>query len=160
MKRNRAVLVAILLLFSSLARAADRELDAVTTAIERAYGIKRTHLPWVARFAAKPAMLGSGVRMSFEVFEDQALPAGAMDLGEVTAIALGSQWRPFVRSESRRHGELTVIYVRPEGKHLLMMIVAAERDETSVVKLQLDTNIAQEWLEEPVEMGKDNGRRR
>lgn len=158
--RRAGGLVAILLLFSSVAGAADTELNAVVSAIEKVYGIRRTHLPWVARFAAKPAMWGSGARMEFEVFEDQGLPLSrTSDLGEVTGKALGPEWRPFLRSESRRNGERAVIYVRPEGNRLLMMIVAAERDETSVVKLRLDTSRAQEWIDDPVEMGKDEKKR-
>lgn len=157
MKRATVVLVSLLFLLSPLATAADVELNAVVSAIEKAYGIKRTHLPWVARFAAKPAMWGSGARMEFEVFEGQALPASRSDdLGEVAGKALGEAWRPFVRSESKKDGERALIFVRPESKHLLMMIVAADRDETTVMKLKLDPKRAQEWFDEPVEMGKEH----
>lgn len=156
MKRTAVLITALVLLFVPLATAADSDLNAVVTAIEKTYGLKRTHLPWVARFAAKPAMWGSGARMSFVVFEDQAVPASeSSQLSELTAKALGPEWRPFVRSESKRQGERTLIYVRPDGKHLLMMIVALERRETSVVKLKLDPDRAEEWIDEPVEMGKE-----
>jgi hypothetical protein len=156
MKRTGVLLVAIVLLFAPIAMAADPELNGVVSALESSYGIKRTHLPWVARFAAKPAMWGSGAKMEFEVFEDQGLPlTRTTDLGEVTGKALGPEWRLFVRTESRRDGERALIYIRPEGKHLLMMIIAAERGETSVLKLKLDPSRAQEWIDDPVEMGKE-----
>lgn len=160
MKRTSVVLVAIVLLFAPIAAAADAELNSVVSAIEKTYGITRTHLPWVARFAAKPAMWGSGARMEFEVFEDQGIALSrTSDLGEVTSKALGPEWRLFLRTESRRDGERAFIYVRPEGKRLLMMIIAAERNETSVMKLKLDSGRAQEWIDDPVEMGKEKKNR-
>ncbi|HYG99069.1 MAG TPA: hypothetical protein VD837_08050 [Terriglobales bacterium] len=160
--RRAAVVLAVLVVWSSFALAADSNVAAVVNAIERTYGMKHTHLPWIARAAIKPAMWGSGASMKFEVFEDQKLPSSVSveELGKLASTVLGPDWKVFIRASSVRGKERTVIYVKPDGKHLLMMIVAAERDETAVMKLRLNPEQAQKWMDEPTEVGRDKGRKK
>ena len=149
MKRLLLVLT-ILGCFPLAVGAVDTAVNAVARAIERTYGMKHSNLPWIARATMKPFLMGSGVSTDFVMFEHQHLPASAsmQDLQDLTEKALGPEWSPFVRSESRKNGERTLIYVKFEGKHMLMLIVSSERNETTVLKMKLDDSKAIEMLKE------------
>jgi hypothetical protein len=149
MKRLLLVLT-ILGCFPLAVCAVDTAVNAVARAIESSYGMKQTHLPWIARATMKPFMKGSGVSTDFVTFEHQRLPDSASleQLQELTQKALGPEWSPFVRSESHKNGERTLIFVKFEGKHMLMLIVSAEHNETTVIKLKMDESKAAEMLKE------------
>lgn len=150
MKRVAVVFI-LLCAFSPLVTAADRDVDAVVNAMEEQYGLHHQNVPWIARAFMKPALWGSGASLSIKLFENQHLPESAslQTLDELIGKALDPSWRPFVRVNSRKDRERTVIYAKGEGKHMLMMIVSAERDETTVLKMKLDTSEARKWVDEP-----------
>lgn len=149
MKRLLLVLT-ILGCFPLAVSAVDTAVNAVARAMESSYGMKQTHLPWIARATMKPFLKGSGVSTDFVVFEHQRLPASVSldELQELTQKSIGPEWSPFVRSESHKNGERTLVFVKFEGKHMLMLIVSAERQETAVVKMKVDGSKAADLLKE------------
>jgi hypothetical protein len=149
--RRVALMLLVTCGLTTLAAAADHDVDALVGAIEREYGLHHTNLPWIARAAMKPALWGKGVSLNLKLFEDQPLPESASVeiIDRLTGKSLDPSWCPFIRAHSRRDGERTVIYVKPEGKHLLMLIVSAERRDTTVVKMKVNASDARNWMEDP-----------
>lgn len=151
----KRIVAALLLILTASAVAADRDVKAVTKAIEQRYGVKHTSLPLIARMVMKPAMWGSAGNMDFAVFEDvQVSPVSAVDLDALARKALDSSWNPFVRSHSR-DGETAVIYVRNTGKQMEMMIVSVEPNEAAVVKMRLGPSDMKAWIDDPAGTASD-----
>jgi hypothetical protein len=151
--RRVAVVTALIVIASTFAIAADRDVKSVTRAIEKQYGVKHKGLPLIARIVMKPALWGSGVSMDLAMFEN--LPptkANVPELDSVMRNSLGPEWSCFVRAGSRKTGERSVIYVRTEGDKLHMMIVSIEPDEAVVVKLKVKPDEMQKWVDDPTEM--------
>jgi len=161
MKRLITV-VLLILACSAAATAADRDVDAVVNAIEQQYGMHHTNLPWIARAFIKPALWGTGAKLNMKLFEGQPLPASTslQSIEEVTRKALDPSWRPFIQANSTRDHEKTVIYAKGDGKHMFLMIVAADREDTTVVKLKLDTSETRRWMDEPQEHAGHHGEAR
>lgn len=157
MKRGRLLVIFMICLATISVSAADPEINAAVKAMKSHYGIKQTHIPWIARAFMKPLLWGSGVRLGFAVFEDQALPSQTTvdELDRVIGPALGPEWHSFITSVSTRNGERTVIFVRTVKNQMQLFIVSAERDETSVVKVRLDKKSIRMWLKEPQERGRN-----
>ncbi len=151
----RRILVVLLLLAVALpAAAADHGFKAVVKGIEKHYGIKRSHphLLGMVLFFAKPATWGSGVSgLKLAVFEAEGhdFTTSANDLDHLVADSVGPEWRPFVRVDSRRDHESSVIYTSFAGKKMRMLIASVERGEISVVHLQVSENGIREWMDEP-----------
>lgn len=156
---KRLGIAALLLVASSLALAADRDVKTVTRAIEKQYGVKHKGLPLIARMVMKPALWNSGVKLDMAIFEDVPLrPVKSPEIDSLMGTALGSDWSPFVRSESRKTGERSIIYVRTVGEKLEMMIVSIERDEAVVLKLRVKPQEMQKWIDDPEEMAAHRNR--
>ncbi len=151
---NRLTLgIVLVLLTPSLALAADHDVRTVTRAIENQYGIKHKGLPWIARLAMKPAMWGSGTKLDLAMFENVPVLAGRdMELDSLMKNTLGPEWTRFIRAESRRTGERSIIYVHTTGDKLEMMIVSIEPDEAVVLKLRTKPEEMQKWIADPDEM--------
>ena len=145
----KRILVALFIIWMMcvVASAQDRDVQAVVSAIEQRYGLRHRGLPWIA----KPFIKTAGAGMSIELFEDQRLPdsASLKELDDLTSGALGGGWRSFIRVDSRRDHERTLIYAKPEGRHMLLLIVAADAHETTVLKMKLGGTETKNWLENP-----------
>ncbi len=151
---RRMVAVLLLLAVALPAAAADRGFTAVVKGIEKHYGIRRSHphLLGLTLFFAKPATWGSGVSgLKLAVFEDEGrdFTTSAADLDRLVADAVGPEWRPFVRVDSQRDHETSVIYTSFAGKKMRMLIASVERGEISVVHLQISEKDIREWMDEP-----------
>ncbi len=137
------------------AAGADRDFNAVVKGIERQYGIRRSHphLLGFALFFAKPATWGSGVHgLKLAVFEDghrTSRNVSLADLDGIVSQTLGPEWRPFVRVQSRRDHENTVIYARFSGKQMKMLIASAEHDGLTVVQLDMRESAIKRWAADP-----------
>ncbi len=156
---RRLAAVALLFLMAMPVAAADGGFKAVVKGIEKHYGIKRSHphLIGFTMFFAKPAMWGSGVHgLKLAVFEDERrdFTTPVADLNQIVASAIGPEWRPFVRVQSHRDNEATVIYTSFAGKHMRMLIASVERGEISVVHMRISEKEIQNWMEEPAGKGR------
>jgi hypothetical protein len=150
---RRAWVVVALLLCSCGAFSLDRDVKKVATALEQQCGLKFHKLPWIARAAMKPALLGSGVKLDIMEFEG-ATPERA-DLNQIEGAmkdALGEDWSWFIRSTSNKTKERAVIFVRGAEAKFDMMIVSIEPGEAAIVKLRLKPDEMKKWMDEPDEM--------
>ena len=142
----RAILLLVAVALS--AGAADREFNEIVQAISDRYHTRPTHIPLFGlvnafTFVARPA--GTS-HIDLAVFED--LREGTMDPAEIRRI-VGGNWKPFVQVHSRRNHEVTLIYLRPEGRDHRMLITSLERHEATVVQLKLNMDAMRKWLDDP-----------
>jgi len=150
----RCIAAILLLLSASVIPAFADGFDSVVEKIESHYGVRRTHphLIGFALFLAKPATRGSGVGglkvAAFEA-EGRRFNPSMSQLDTIVRESVGREWRPFVRVESRRSGEATVIYAHADGKHMRMLVASVERSDISIVQMQIDGKAFKRWADDP-----------
>jgi hypothetical protein len=110
--------------------------------IESQYHVHRNY-PFLMGLAGLAARTwpGTGVKdVKIALFEDQHLLQTASDreLDELVQAAGNSGWQPLVKSFSRRSGDHSYIYAKPEGKYLTLLIVNVESSEAEVVQVKID----------------------
>jgi len=152
-------LLAVLLIASSAALAADGEFDYVVKAIENHYGVKRTHIPLmgVANFALKVAHPGGASGLQFAVFEDLPSSSDYSDQVELDRFMDGVTLRglsPMVRTHSRRSGESTYIFAGEAGKSTKMLIVTFEPNQATVIEVKVDFQTLLRTINRPEGAGK------
>jgi len=54
-----------------------------------------------------------------------------------------------VRVTSNRSGEATVIYARPDGKRMRLLIASVERSDISIVQVHVDGKAFRRWADDP-----------
>jgi len=150
-----SALVLILLVCSSsvLAKPKDDGFKAVVRHLEKHYHAKRTYIPFLglANFAVKIVRPAGVKGFQLAVFEDQdfATPRGGVPFEQVVSEAFGNGWQPLVRVYSRRDGEYTYIYGRPNGSDLKLAVVVLEAHEAVVVEATVNTDAAAKFLSKP-----------
>ena len=157
----RAPVILISLAFCGLAaNAADRDFKEIVRAIANEYHTEPTHIPLfglinTVAFVAHP---GGAKQLDLAIFEN--LKTGGHDNAQVAARIrqiVGVSWKPFieVRSNKKGEGEITLIYMRPEGHDFRMLITAIEHDEATVVQLKLNPAALRRWIDNPVDQASD-----
>jgi hypothetical protein len=171
--RNRSkhllvVMVPAVAVSLSLAAAArDREFSAAVHHIESTYHVHRRarFLMWGVGMLVKVAH-PEGVRsLRLAIFEDQNF-SGIGDDVQFTSLLEKSldrtaaehhtePWQRMVRVWSRRDNERTTIYARPRGNDMELFIVSLEPDEAVVLKLRMNPDKLDEFVDEHRAAGKD-----
>jgi hypothetical protein len=68
------------------------------------------------------------------------------DLESSMQGALGPEWHPFVRVDSKRDHECTLIYARAVGSEMRLMVITAETSEVTVVQVDVPKNLQEKWM--------------
>lgn len=131
---------------------ANDDFGNIVRYIESRYHVHRNYpfLMALAGTAAK-AWPGTGVKdVKIALFEDQHLLQTASDreLDELVQAAGNSGWQPLVKSFSRRSGDHSYIYAKPEGRYLTLLIVNVEPSEAEVVQVKIDPKQLEGFLNE------------
>lgn len=140
--------------------ARDREFSAAVHHIESTYHVHRSHrfLMWGVGMIVKVAHPEGVSSLRLAIFEDQKF-SGAGDDMQFTSLLekslrqtsdeFGTEaWQRMVRVWSRHEGERTYIYARPRGNDLELFIVALETDEAVVLKLRMNPDKLDEFVNE------------
>ncbi|MBN1566688.1 MAG: hypothetical protein JXA73_02500 [Acidobacteria bacterium] len=151
MKRIGVMLLVVLMLATP---AFADGFDSVTKRVESHYGVRRTHphLIGFALFFVKPAIWGSGVGgLKVAVFEKEgrAFSPSMSELDRIVQESVGQNWRPFVRVDSRRSGEATVIYVNCSGKRMQMLVASVDQGDITVVQMKVSQKAFKRWKNDP-----------
>lgn len=151
----RPRLLAVFLAASAAAFGADREFDRLVKAVESRFGVQRTHIPLmgVANFFVKVARPEGAMGFKLAVFEDLKLNADGAALDRIMADA-SEGLHPLVRVRSRRDHEWTYIYTGEAGKTTKMLIATFERNEATVIEVQLSMDALLRSLGDPARTGK------
>jgi len=146
----RRVMLALLVFFLSgiavprPARAGDREFGLLVHYVESHYHARRSHrfLLGFACFTASLVARPYGVReMKLALWENGNLTTatgGDADFPEVVRAGLREGWQPMVRVWSQRTGERTVVFAKPEGRDLKLLVATAEHSEAVVVQMRIN----------------------
>jgi hypothetical protein len=142
----------------------DEGFKAVVRHLEKHYHAKRTYIPFLglANLAVKIVRPAGVKGFQLAVFEDQdfATPLGGVPFEQVVSEAFGNGWQPLVRVYSRRDGEHTYIYGRPNGSDLKLAVVVLEAREAVVIEATVNPAAAAKFLNKPETIASLSGDRR
>lgn len=135
--------VALLLAAAGAAYGADWEFDHVVKAIENHYGIKRTHIPLmgIANLFVKVARPAGAKGFKLAIFEDLRSSSDYRDTVELDRFideSCRGGMHALVVTHSRRDGESSYILAGEIGKSTKMLIATFERNEATVVQVEVD----------------------
>jgi hypothetical protein len=154
--RAAIALVALGLLGFALppsARAGDKEFGLLVRYVESHYHAHRSHrfLLGFASFAVN-VVRPYGVRgMKLALWENQhfaALDGADADFPDVVHAGLDEGWQPMVRVWSRRSGEHTVVFAKPEGNDMKLLVATVESDEAVVVQMRINPDKLSKCIDE------------
>lgn len=158
----KARLLAVLLVAAGAACGADREFDQLVKSIEQRFGVKRTHVPLmgVANFLVKVARPGGASGFKLAIFEDFHATLGARDqaaLDRFMEEARGDGMHSLVVTHSRRDGEASYILAGEIGKTTKLLIATFERNEATVVEVQVNVEALLKTINSPGEAHREYG---
>jgi hypothetical protein len=141
------------LLPASGCAAADHDFNAVVSGVESRFAIHAQRMPMMgfvslcARFATHGGVKG----MRIAEFDNLAHDLDSQDLLDVVRSKLGEEWQPIVTERASRNGELSVIFVRPAGRSMRMLIADYEHGELDVVRMELNGDELARFMHDPAE---------
>jgi len=125
------------------ARAGDKEFGLLVRYVESHYHAHRSHrfLLGFASFAVN-VVRPEGVRgIKLALWENQnltRLDGADADFPDVVHAGLDDGWQPMVRVWSRRTGERTVVFAKPEGSDMKLLVATVESSEAVVVQMKIN----------------------
>lgn len=145
---NAIVLVFALLVPSAVARAGDRDFDAVVKHLEQGHNAKKrgsVGLGFARLFVkiAKPAGVKS---LRVAILENLAGAVDGSSLDRSIREQLDADWSPFIRVFSKRDGEHSFVYTRAKGDDIEFLVVVVDGDEATVVKTRVDLEHVVDWI--------------
>lgn len=137
-----------LLLLGMTGCSADGSFDQVASAVEHRYSLHAENVPMMG-FAGFMARIGTqnGVR-GLHIAQFQG--AQGLDISGVEALMesqLGSGWEPMVKS--RNKSGFSLVFVRPQGQSMEMLVADCEHDELDLVGMELNGDALAKWLQNP-----------
>lgn len=163
MTKRRSLLIQALILasllsfaFAGVARADDKEFDAIAKHIKENYKGKRVRIPFMglAKFGVK-LIRPAGVKdFKVAIFENiESNSTSRNELSGVIRTALSQDWQPLVRIYSRSDNTQTYVYLREEGKNFKVMLVAVNNSDATVARAKFDPESLVKFLNNPSIMG-------
>ncbi len=145
-----ATIAAVAAILPFTVHAARPDFDTVVTAVEQRYGAHAQKIPLMGlvSFCARVAT-GDGVK-GLKIAEFDHLPAApdTAELNRLVSDSLGSVWQPFVVDRSSS-GDLSVIYVQPDGQAMRMMIADYDHGELDLVRIEVNGERLARWMHDP-----------
>lgn len=158
---TKSVVVGLLLGLIVLAqpvRAQEKGFDGIVEHLEKNYGAQRTKIPLlgVANFFVKiirPAGVKSFKLAIFEDFNRSPFASTNRFDADIQKL-MPKEWKPFMRVSSRGgNREQLVMYVKPSGKDLELMMVVLEPSEAVVMQVKLNPDAVNKFMSNPQIMG-------
>ena len=131
--------VALLIPVAVLAGGGDG-FDGVVHSIESRYGVRATRIPFlglISLIARKSTHEGVS-NLHVAEFDRFDATVDGDELNRMVAGKLGAGWERIIRETSRKGGEQTLIFVRPEGERMGLFVVDSEQNEMDVVEVSVD----------------------
>jgi hypothetical protein len=136
-------LLALFLAAAGAAYSADHEFDRVVSAVEKHYGVKRTHIPLLglANFVVRVSHPAGTSGVKVAIFEDLPSAVGGDDLADLDRFmdeVCAGRLHPMVVTRSRRSGESNYILTGEVGKSTRVLIANFEPHEATVIEVTVD----------------------
>ena len=114
--------------------------DGVVDSIESKYNVQATRIPMMSLISlvANRASHGAASNLHVAEFDNFSAPMDGDELARMVEAKLGSEWQQVVRETSRKSGEQSLIFMRPEGNRMGLFIVDKDGSELDVVQVSVD----------------------
>ena len=132
--------VALLIPVVVLAGGGATGFDGVVSSIESRYHAHATRIPFlglVSLIAGKATHEGVA-NLHVAEFDNFTAQVDGEELNQLVAQKLGQGWERMIRETSRKGGEQTLIFMRPEGKRMGLFVVDLDGHEMDVVQVSVD----------------------
>jgi hypothetical protein len=114
--------------------------DATVHAIETRYHVHATRIPLMgfASAVARISTKGGVGNVNVVTFEDFKGPVDGAEFDALIEEKLGKNWKRMIRETHAKSYEQTLIYVRPEGDRMGLVVVDLEKNELDLVNVSVD----------------------
>jgi hypothetical protein len=132
--------------------------DGVVSAVQQHYSVRAQRMPLMG-FVSLCARIstGGGVKAmqmaDFEHFSPNQDPAV---LENLIAGSIGDGWQRFI-AEREAGGELSLIFARPDGDAMNMLIANYDHGELQIIRMDLNGARLQHWMQNPAESARHGG---
>jgi hypothetical protein len=150
-----ASLAFLLALTATGCRASEHDFSSVVAGVEQRYQVHAQRVPMMGMvsFVAHVATHGGVKGMRIANFENlNSATHGEFDredLFQFVQSRLDAGWQPFVTERSNHGGEQTVIFVRPSGQSMRMLIANYENGELNLVRMEMNGDRLSHWMKDP-----------
>lgn len=142
-----------LFLASGVALARNRSFAAVLNGLEHDYHLQPQNVPgmWLAKCIIKVTPTPGFSQFDFVLFEEKGLQelAATRNLDRQILGMLGTGWSPFVQVDSPAEKERVLIFARPSGRHVDLVILTCDTDESVAMFLRADPKMVEDILDHP-----------
>jgi hypothetical protein len=155
--RGRTLIISAALTLAAIsapqsASGRDKEFGVLVHYVESHYHVHRQYrfLLSFASLAVKIAHPEGVKGMKLALWENEKIQANsdADDFPDVVKAGLAEGWQPMVRVWSRRNGERTVIFAKPDGKDMKLLVATVDREEAVVVQVKIDPDKLSGYIDE------------
>jgi hypothetical protein len=154
--RLSSLVLGVALVSSTGCAAADHDFNAVVSSVEQHYSAHPQRIPLMGfvSLCARVATHGGVKGMRVAEFDNLRHDAQGRDLDtqellDLVRSELGEEWQPMVTERSRHGSELSVVFVRPAGHSMRMLVADYENGELDVVRMELNGSQLAEFMHEP-----------
>jgi hypothetical protein len=145
MKRLLLSLTLFAALFAcALPAHADDPFNTTVDRISGRVGKRPLRIPFLSAILFFTPARGTHVHLA--TWENLHTDLSLHDMESSMQGALGPEWHPFVRVDSRRDHECTLIYARAVGSEMRLMVITAETSEVTVVQVDVPKNLQEKWM--------------
>lgn len=122
------------------ASGAGEGFDSVVRGIESRYHVHANKIPLLGLVSGMARVATRGGVRGIHVAEIERLngPVDGMELNSLVTERMGPGWQRIVRDTSRSGDEQSLIYVKPEGNRLGMLVVDLDHNEMNVVEISIN----------------------
>ena len=116
-----------------------RSFDGMKLAVETRWHGHDQHIPmqWLMSGVAGLYTHGGVSRMRIAEIDHLPSRIDGADLEAMATAEMGAGWQRIVRETSREANEQSLIYMKPEGTRLAMMVVDFDNGEMDIVQLAI-----------------------
>lgn len=120
----------------------ERTFHELEQALVTRWGGHVQHIPmqWLVSGLAGAYTHGGVSRMRLAEMDDLPKRLDGAELETMATARMGAGWQRIVRETSREGDEQSLIYVKPEGNRLAMMVVDFDHGEMDMVEMAIQPN--------------------
>ena len=113
--------------------------DGVVDSIESRYDVHATRIPFLGLISLVARKSTHGVsNLHVAEIEDFHADVDGDELNRIVEEKLGAGWERVIRETSKKGGEQTLIFMRPEGKQMGLFVLDLDGHEMDVVQVSVD----------------------
>jgi hypothetical protein len=120
----------------------ERAFHQLQRALEMRWGGHVQHIPmqWLVSGMAGAYTHGGVSRMRIAEMDELPKRIDGAELETMATARMGAGWQRIVRETSREGDEQSLIYMKPEGNRLAMMVVDFDNGEMDMVEMAIQPN--------------------